>query len=378
MGKGSWRPTNEADFESIIRIYNSITSRNKTVSEHKWEWLDSPEGTASSWVIEWNEHDHSQVIGHHGLMPIRLTCFGQELLSGKTENTLVNPAHRTKILYPRYENDFLVQASKRFDILFTTYGIGPVRRIRKALGYRQVGTYVKYVKPILAFPFDREAFASFLTQVIRRPDACRIIANVIDSIAPVSSRMMRKLKRRDRVELCAITDFSSVSDEIDRLWEHSKDAFYITPCRTAPYLKWRIFDNPSSVYDFYLAKIDGQTIGYVITQKPVPGHVVIIDILAKGNSMSFLQSIITALVDTISQDGGFLVSFKTLLSGNTLNEAFKKSGFYNIDAIHRLFHNTFRKQRAIFLAKCFRNSFLSTQIADPYNWYFTAILDEGV
>ncbi len=75
------------------------------------------------------------IIGHHGVMPFRATIGGETCLVGKTENTMVHPDHRSRILYPRFERRFLATYEPRFAMLFSTTGPAAAIRLRKAMGY---------------------------------------------------------------------------------------------------------------------------------------------------------------------------------------------------------------------------------------------------
>lgn len=88
------------------------------------------------WVIEEHNADGPvEIIGHHGVMPFRATIDGEACLVGKTENTMVHPDHRSRILYPRFERRFLAAYEPRFAMLFSTTGPAAAIRLRKAMGY---------------------------------------------------------------------------------------------------------------------------------------------------------------------------------------------------------------------------------------------------
>lgn len=88
------------------------------------------------WLIEETLDDGSaRLIGHHGVMPFRATIGGETCLVGKTENTMVHPDHRSRILYPRFERRFLAAYEPRFAMLFSTTGPAAAIRLRKAMGY---------------------------------------------------------------------------------------------------------------------------------------------------------------------------------------------------------------------------------------------------
>ena len=113
-----------------------MTGRSRSVEDWKWQWVDNPAGRSEMWLIEETLDDGSaRLIGHHGVMPFRATIDGNDCLVGKTENTMVHPDHRSRILYPRFERRFLAAYEPRFAMLFSTTGPAAAIRLRKAMGY---------------------------------------------------------------------------------------------------------------------------------------------------------------------------------------------------------------------------------------------------
>ncbi len=144
MVKLESRSYQAGDEYGIVKLYNKITGRCRTVEQHRWEWLDTPQGNGSIWVI--TESGSGEIVGHHGLIPIQLDYYGKTLLLGKTENTILHPKYLGTGIYFIHEKRFLQEAVERFDLLYTTFGHGTPGKIRKKLGYKSVGRYLTYIK----------------------------------------------------------------------------------------------------------------------------------------------------------------------------------------------------------------------------------------
>ena len=115
-----FRPYEPGDADSINNLYFEITGNSRTLDQFEWQWLNAPGGCGEIWLIEAvDASGASQLIGHHGIMPIRFTRGDEDLLFGKTENTMLLPAYRDKILYPRFEKRFAEHYEGRFDALFS-------------------------------------------------------------------------------------------------------------------------------------------------------------------------------------------------------------------------------------------------------------------
>ena len=102
--KFSYRSFFDGDVESINLLYKLVTKRQRSNKQFIWQWLKSPAGPGDIWLIF--DKSKNLLIGHHGIMPIRFTNKKQNLTFGKTENTMVLPEYREKILYLRYEKKF--------------------------------------------------------------------------------------------------------------------------------------------------------------------------------------------------------------------------------------------------------------------------------
>lgn len=120
----------------INRLYRDVTGRTRSEADWRWQWSENPAGRSEMWLIEEVLDDGSaRLIGHHGVMPYRARIDGEDCLVGKTENTMVHPDHRSRILYPRFERRFLAAYEERFAMLFSTTGPAAAIRLRKAMGY---------------------------------------------------------------------------------------------------------------------------------------------------------------------------------------------------------------------------------------------------
>ncbi len=105
--KYRYRQYRDGDAAEINRLYADITGTTRSLREFEWQWLQAPGGKGDIWLIEATDNDGTtNLVGHHGIMPIRFSRGQENLLFGKTENTMVRPEFRSRILYPRFERRF--------------------------------------------------------------------------------------------------------------------------------------------------------------------------------------------------------------------------------------------------------------------------------
>jgi len=371
----------EKDKKELNDSYNRYTGHSRTIEQFEWEWLNTPEGWGSIWLLE--EIDTGRIVGHHGLIPINFTYFGNSVLTGKTENTHIHPPYAGKGLYYPFEVKFLEEASHRFGLLYTTQGAGAPGAVRLKLGYVCVGTYLTYMKIIQRSYSDKR-----LVKAINRKIHNEFIAALLITSIKVGNLILMPLfcSRRvldEAITLQRATSIDEVAEELDRFWERNREKFGITVDRNSRYLKWRVFDNPNVTYEFFLALRQHNIVGYVITQSSEEADNrlgTIVDLIADGNNQEIFDTILNAIVSTFKENGIQGVQFPTLLSDNFLNKALKRNGFKSFSMLRKIVKKSFgiKQQESLLLAKVLDNNLDAARVSDSACWYFTSILTEGV
>lgn len=244
--KITYRRYQDGDVPAINDLYFHVTGRRRTIEEHAWQWLSSPAGESEMWLIE-AEHENGQkeLVGHHGVMAVAFTYRGIPVRVGKTENTMVLPEYRDKLLYPRFERLFLGEYQNRFHALFSTVGPAPAIRLRKAMGYevkqRWVGIYVG-TEPFLSIDLVSEGRA-------RSPRDLRGRIRAAGSATIGGARV-----------ICL--DGSESVFDFDRFWYQVSPCYGLTPARTRANLEWRFWSNP--YVQHHTLKLDDEARGTAI------------------------------------------------------------------------------------------------------------------
>ena len=374
------RKFTEEDKEELNDSWNRFTGRSRTVTQFEWEWLNTPEGWGSIWVLEGS--DSGKIVGCHGLIPIRLSYFGRSILSGKTENTHLHPPYRGKGIYYPFEVKCLQQARARFQLTWTTAGVAEQGRIRLKLGYATVGRYAHYIKATKKLNLDR-AVANTINKIVDN----KFIATLLIGASKLGNAVLmllfyRKGQTDQTIKLERVTSINTVAEELDKFWERNRGKFGITIDRNSRYLKWRIFDNPNLSYEFFLAVRQRQVVGYVITKSSEKVGVklgTIVDLIADDNSEVIFNSILDRVDSMFRENGIYMIHFPTLLSGNSLNRALKGNGFVPFLMFRKLVRRALGggQQESVFIAKALNDRLDPAKVSDPACWYFTGIFSEG-
>ena len=373
------REFRENDKYELNDSYNRFTDRSRTIEQFEWEWLNTPEGQGSIWILE--DSDSGKIVGAHGLIPIPLTFSGKSILAGKTENTHIHPPYAGKGLYYPFEVRFIEESKARFDLLYTTQGRGAAGKIRLKLGYTSIGGYATYMKAIKKSSLDK-----LLASMIRRRISNRLLSTLLIGALKVGSIVLmpfftRKGALNDEVKLEKATDIDTVAEEIDKFWERNKEKFGITADRNSRYLKWRIFDNPNLVHEFFLARKRGEMFGYAIVRSRERAGAMegrIVDLIADDNNEVIFNSILNGVQDALKERGVGIIHFQTLFSNNTLNKAIRRNGYINISTLPIIKRVLLKKEASQLMTKALSNDLDPLKVSNPACWYFTDIFFEGV
>src|SRR4051812_17922909 len=111
-GAITYRLANANDIDPINALYNRVYGRNRTKEEFNWEFNSAPAGKAI-YVIAL---DNEKVIGTQCAIPYFLVNGkGDEILSAKSEDTLVDPDYRGGNIFEKMYG-LLTEESKKAGI----------------------------------------------------------------------------------------------------------------------------------------------------------------------------------------------------------------------------------------------------------------------
>lgn len=382
MAKLESRSYKTGDEYGIVSLYNKIAGRCRTVEQHRWEWLDTPQGNGSIWVI--TESESGEIVGHHGLIPIKADYFGQNLLLGKTENTILHPKYLGTGIYFIYERKFLQEAMKRFDLLYTTFAHGTPGKIRRKLGYKAVGKYLTYIKTTRNM-YLKKTMDSLIERKIPNSTLkifCKYISEIFSYLLMIFFSKWGKIDKSITFEV--VEDIDTIDSEIDQFCDRNKGKFGITINRTSKYLKWRIFKNPNVKYKFLLARKLGKVVGYVITKSSATdvNRCEIVDLVCEQNNEIIFNTILKATFRRLIEAKVYAVSFTTLDSNNFLNRRLIKNGFLPVQKIATFVRKHLTPdisgEESDLLVKVINKNFNSIKIYNPACWYYTDLFNEGL
>lgn len=253
------RQYQDGDAAAINDLYAAVTGRSRSIRQFEWQWLESPGGKGDIWLIEAIRDDGATIlIGHHGIMPIRFSRGKEDLLFGKTENTMVRSEYRNKILYPRFERRFAQVYEERFEALFSTFGPAPAIRQRSAMGYSFPSRWVK-----LRIPTSWAGHFLFIFRVIlnrfgaKGRKSCEPVHRTQSNMSATSDASPLKLRVLDDAQ-------ARIDPFFDSFWPNCRLHYGLTPRRDRKDLDWRFWSNPNRSHITLVSDSDASELGYVV------------------------------------------------------------------------------------------------------------------
>lgn len=267
------RPTTPGDAEGLNVLYKKLTGVDRSVDAWRWEWREGPLGMAPSFVIV--ERATGHIAGHHGVVPLPIVLGRRQIRAARTENSMVDPDHKGKYIYPAYEAQILAELLKSFDLIFTTAGKGAAGVVRKRLGYVERGHWHTFSPGV---PLGHIAARLVKGSAIVGP-----IAGVLERRAPHGM---------------SIEETSDLA-RLAQLWSASTRAERLAPDRTAAFLDWRITRHPKTRYRAGLVLRAGSVDAAIIWRDEdgtgSTRHIVVEDLFTGDDSMEAAGDAIVTL-----------------------------------------------------------------------------------
>lgn len=335
---------NLEDLQSICNIYNDITNRNRTPELHKWEWFSSPYKNKSYVIIDKDDN----ILGHHGILTIKLEYKDKEYISGKTENTIMKKGYGP--LYFKNEMEMHKDYLSTYHILITTTAHGVTKKIREKLGYKVFSEYVSYVR-IVDF--------NFLSKRINN----KLLQKAIKYISPLFNIFIFNsyINKGYIVNNEEVTDKSLVY-MVEFYKNIEKKHFYQK--RSKEFLAYRILNNPYKKYHLFTIDFNsskGFILYYINDNKVIIEDILYSNIDVKNDLMNLFFSYIK------ENKSAYLIYFITL-ENSVLDKPMK-------NYTRRI--NKKNDNRSRFMIK---NNIEDTNKSDfkIENFYFTQLMMEGI
>jgi len=340
-----YKKTQMNDLQTICDIYNKITGRSRTTELHKWEWFTSPYENKSYVIVDKEDN----ILGHHGILTIKLQNNRELFTAGKTENTIMKKGYGP--LYFKNEMKMHKEYIKEYDILITTTAKGVTQKIREKLGYEVFANYVLYFK-IIDFRFVAEKLENKILKTF-----AYILTPFLNILV-----LKKRINNRYTVEYKKLQENDLV--EIENLYKKVSSKIGFSQLREASFLSYRLLKNPYNEYYIQKLYLSDKLCGYIV--------------YSIGNNMLSVEDI---LFTSLSEEKELFIrlfnyvkeyKIATIVKMTTLNDSF----------LDKKYNYFFRKvSNKVENDKLMVKNNLPTNVKQDFfikNFYFTKLMMEGI
>ena len=272
----------------------------RPLGEMQQIWQGGPGGPVKSWIVEADDGAGWQLIGHHGLCPVRFTMGARDLLFAKTVNSFLLPDFRSRFVYLRFEQRCLAEVEREFDATYTLaqYAV----RMRTALGY-DTGTLELDLEQGLCLP---EVLPRLLMRMIWRFPHIGALRPWHLLPRPKSSLVLTALDDATARHSRFFSDF----------WDEARTTAGLAPRRDAADLAWRFWERPSRRATLTHTWPCG-TRGYGIVGTSDGLHFTLEDIFLSAPRPDLLEALLVSILAWCADKGGLMLSFMTTAESHT-------------------------------------------------------------
>jgi len=243
----------------INDFYNGFMKLARPLTAYQWEFRDCLGGPALVWAIIDRESD--RIVGSHCIVPTPLVRRGVDLSGGRTENTIIDPAVRTKVFYPGMEKRALGEARQSLQVLYTIHSNGP-GKLRERFGYISAGRWELYL------PKVGSGYLLMLLQRGRKALPWQLPDGLLRIAAQAGAWLLRVVQRQRAgvagLEVAEVAGLSTIESEYVEMWREARSSYDLTIDRSIDFLRWRISDNPHLGFRVWTLRRSGQLLGVVI------------------------------------------------------------------------------------------------------------------
>lgn len=322
----TYRLATAADYININAFHKRIDKPNRSIEQFYWEFRDCPFGPSIYVVAE----DGEKIVGTNCVIPIDLIdSKGNIIKSGKSEDTLVDPAYRGQNIFNNIYY-FLFEESKKQGVS-VIWGFTSATKAFEKLGFEipfshHQGLAVNQVLSSFNFLKTLNPKNSFV-------DKIKIFGLSFVSKLKYKLNILPKLYEYEMFDNLGLTDISEKL--IQENLKDTEKCFAILQNET--FQKWRIYENPNyfKMYSFVFKNSKGEITALIEVNTTVTK-------VAYINQSSFCPSltadskakILRKVTEVLFQKGNIIVR-NWLFNTNELNKneisSFEKAGYYYLN-----------------------------------------------
>lgn len=251
------------DINECNLFHNRAYGVNRTLTQWHWQF-DVLLGGIRPFIVA---KENNRIVGTQALMPILMHNADGDILTAKSEETLVDPSMRGKGVFQKMYEPLMAHALSHG--VKAVWGFTPASKAFEGVGFSIPAKTSQLVCPLS--PRAADAFGTMIGKGLRRLSIKTAIAA---ATVFSSARLGVASSNYDGVRLEVLTKAPSEAGTLSR--EFIRGWGGVTILRDQSYLQWRYFDNPviratllgayqGDILVGWLAySIDESSVGYIV------------------------------------------------------------------------------------------------------------------
>jgi hypothetical protein len=283
----------------IDQAYGSLAPW-KGADRRTWQFVNNPFQVPSGDLMPiWLAVDGDEVVGQIAVQAASVQIDGTELQAGWIVDVMILSAYRGMGLGHRIHNAVATGGS-----LLVTLTMAPAtRRMAERAGCVTLAHTHEFAKLV---HLDSASVRKYLLSRTQHHPMVQSVARVLcdvfqahRAISPIINGFLWRQRREssanlpeDAVEMMEVNEFG---EETDRFWDRVRHDYPAIFVRNSRYLNWRFVESPDLQYRRFVARRQGECVGYFVLRRSMPeeisaGHIV--DFLVAAGDTSAFESVI--------------------------------------------------------------------------------------
>ncbi len=282
-----------------IRFHSSTESKqivnllNATFGDwgdlEKWNWKFNPPLGRPEPIVGVAENRQAQIVGHWSVLPVLMKVGNRVVIGSQAVDAVTHQDFRRMGIFDNLVPFVLNEAMESGVAI--TYGVAE-GFVADAYLRRHGWIHVQNI-PNLIRILD---YKTVLGMRYRGDFAYNMVKGLLDTYVRVLHRISLPRKRETQSPI-TVSQVEKFDANIDRVWKRASEGFDIITVRDADYLNWRFADCPDREYGIWIARVDEEEVGYLVTtysEKDRVGY--ILDLLVLPEFLPTTQTLLSTAV----------------------------------------------------------------------------------
>jgi len=247
------RAASSADASKILSLHNAFWQDNRTPEHWKWEY----EGHYPEKYVFTILEDKNRIVGTQGMLPINLNIGGKKHLSGKSENSLLDPKYRGGSFFTElYEFAMSLCKEKGMCCVWGFTNVGKI--LRDKLQFTIYENCIYDAISVLSF---RSSLS--VIQNAKWTKKRRIVFSILSLFGAMYSYICRSIIKTPKKKYAIEQKLRSIDDMeklLNRLEKKHPNLIHIE--QDEKYINWRLYTNPNLQYKTYFVYDNEMLVGY--------------------------------------------------------------------------------------------------------------------